>query len=149
MMLVFPRDCRNFIAAIFLLLLPIFSVAADSQQLPPPPTPFFSVLQMLFGLGIVLLMIAGGAWILKRFSDAQFGLTKDIRVVSAVAVGPKERVVLVDVGETRLVLGVAPGHVNKLTEMPRPDEVDNAVSTVPTPFVIKLKEKLAARGEIK
>jgi flagellar protein FliO/FliZ len=104
---------------------------------------------MLFGLGIVLLLIAGGAWLLKRISDSQFGLSNDIKVVSAVAVGPKERVVLVDVGEMRLVLGVAPGRVNKLMEVPRPEGVATPEGAKQISFIDRLKERLVARGEIK
>lgn len=148
-MLLFPKSCRVCHTATLLLLYSGFSVAADAQQVISPPTPFSSALQMLFGLGIVLLLIAGGAWLLKRLSDAQFGITSDIKVVSAVAVGPKERVVLVDIGETRVVLGVAPGHVNKLMEMPRPehDVLPNNATSVS--FIDKLKERLIARGELK
>ncbi len=97
--------------------------------------------RMLFALGIVLAAIAGMAWLLKRMSPGQAGSVSDLRVVAAVAVGPKERVVLVDVAGTRLVLGVAPGQVTKLMEMPRPDASEALPVTVP-PFVDKLKAML-------
>ena len=105
---------------------------------------------MLFGLGVVLVVIAGMVWLLKRTSLGQAGNAGGLRVVSAVAVGPKERVVLVDVGETRLVLGVAPGHVVRLLEMERPNEAEIAISekTIPS-FVDRLKQVVAARGVAK
>lgn len=135
------------IAAFSCLLFPLFCFAAENQTQPPLQSPFSSALQMLFGLGVVLMLIAGMAWLLKRFMPGQIASNGDLRVVSAVAIGAKERVVLVDIGDTRLVLGVAPGHVVRLLEMPRPDEPrqmsDNKNSTS---FIIKLKEVIASRG---
>ncbi|HEY8085394.1 MAG TPA: flagellar biosynthetic protein FliO [Methylophilaceae bacterium] len=127
---------------------PVLSFAADISQ-PPLPTvsTFSSLLRMLMGLGVVLVVMAGLVWLLKKSPLGQPGGVGALRVVSAVAVGPKERVVLVDVGETRLVLGVAPGHVVRLLEMERPDEADVVTTekTVPS-FVARLKEVMAARG---
>ncbi|ENO97422.1 flagellar biosynthesis protein FliO, partial [Thauera phenylacetica B4P] len=42
-----------------------------------------------------------------------------VKVLGAAAVGPRERVVLVEIGEDVLVLGVAPGSVTRLHEMKR------------------------------
>ncbi|OIQ74784.1 flagellar protein FliO [mine drainage metagenome] len=74
----------------------------------------------MLGLGLVLAAIAGSAWLLKRLGQGQGSASGALRVVAGVAVGPKERVVLVDVGEIRLVLGVASGQVRTLHQMPRP-----------------------------
>lgn len=147
MMLLFPKGCRACCAATLFLAYSALSVAADAQPAAVPPTPVSSILQMFFGLGLVLLLIAGAAWVLKRFSNSQFGMSSDVKVVSAVAVGPKERVVLIDVGATRIVLGVAPGLVNKIMEMPRPEEAMKSSADAPPSFVDKLKEKLVMRGE--
>mgnify|MGYP000383068744 CR=1 FL=1 len=45
------------------------------------------------------------------------GTGQSMRVVSAISVGTRERVVLVQVGEQQLVLGVAPGRVNLLQQI--------------------------------
>ena len=42
-----------------------------------------------------------------------------MRVVAGTAVGSRERVVVLEVADTWLVLGVAPGRVTALAEMPR------------------------------
>lgn len=142
--------CRNVLAAFSCLLFPLLCFSADSLPQPALQSPFSSALQMLFGLGVVLLVIAGMAWMLKKFMPGQVASNGDLRVVSAVAVGAKERVVLVDVGETRLVLGVAPGHVVRLLEMDRPELSEQVqADAISKPFVIKLKEVIAHRGEAK
>jgi len=105
---------------------------------------------MLLALGIVLALIAGMAWLLRRLAPGQIGRAGDLRVVSAVAVSAKERVVLVDVGDTRLVLGVAPGQVVCLHTMSRPQDSGTIPQEAPMqPFVDKLREMISARKEPK
>lgn len=102
---------------------------------------------MLFGLGVVLGAIAGTAWLLRRLAPGQVVASGALRVVGGVAVGPKERVVLVDIGDTRLVLGVAPGQVTTLHQMPRPAE-DTAHATdtpLPQQFADRLKQVLGRK----
>ncbi|MDP1898341.1 MAG: flagellar biosynthetic protein FliO [Sulfurimicrobium sp.] len=74
---------------------------------------------MLFGLVVVLSTVAAAAWLLKRFAPGQVSAGGAIRLIGGIAVGPKERVVVVEVGETWLVVGVAPGQVTALHNMPR------------------------------
>lgn len=148
MISVYSRICRSlYVAAFSFLLSPSLSYAADMSQPAAVINPISSMFRMFFALGIVLIIIAGMVWLLRRISPGQTGNSGGLRVVSAVAVGPKERVVLVDVGETRLVLGVAPGHVVRLLEMARPDESEIASNERNIPsFVTRLKEVVAARG---
>jgi flagellar protein FliO/FliZ len=77
-----------------------------------------SMLQFAFGLAMVLGLIVAAGWFAKRFSigPQASGLVK---VVAGAAVGQRERVVVVEVGEVWMVLGVAPGRVNALHTMPR------------------------------
>lgn len=140
---------RIVVAVSFFLLPSLYAMAAD-QVAPVPASPLAGTLQMLFGLGIVLAAIAGTAWLLRRLAPGQVGGAGDLHVVAAVAVGPKERVVLVDVSETRLVLGVAQGQVTLLHEMPRPANAERPHhGSAAMPFVDKLKELIAARGAAK
>ncbi len=78
-----------------------------------------SVAQVLFGLLLVLALVGAVAWLLKRFSTFRAPGAGLIRVLAGVAVGQRERIVLVEVGETWLLVGVAPGHVTTLHTMPK------------------------------
>jgi flagellar protein FliO/FliZ len=138
------RGLRIAFAVPVLIFVPLMGLAAEAAVPATMASPLAGALQMLFALGIVLAAIAGMAWLLRRMSPGQAGSASDLRVVAAVAVGPKERVVLVDVADTRLVLGVAPGQVTKLMEMPRPEITEALPATVP-PFVDKLKAVLTKR----
>lgn len=73
-----------------------------------------SVIQMLLGLGLVIGLLYASLHILRRIGGGNTQGASLLRVRGAAAVGPRERVVLVEVAGTVLVLGVAPGRVNAL-----------------------------------
>jgi flagellar protein FliO/FliZ len=78
-----------------------------------------SIAQSLMGLLAVLAVIAAAAWLVRRLAVAPGAPAGAIKVIAGAAVGQRERVVLVEVGGTWLVVGVAPGHVTALHAMPR------------------------------
>lgn len=78
-----------------------------------------SLLQMLLGLGVVLLLLFASLYLLKRLAAPRGTAAGLLRIVAGTAVGTRERVVVVEVGDTWLVLGVAPGRVTPLTQLPR------------------------------
>jgi Flagellar biogenesis protein len=71
-----------------------------------------------------------------------------MRVLGGVAVGPRERLLLVEIGETWLVVGVAPGRVSAVHAMPRPENAGEVEATTQTsPFAHRLKAMLAGRRD--
>lgn len=83
---------------------------------PSPP----SLLGAVFALLLVLGLILGMAWVLKRLPGSGFRPAEGLRVVASLAVGAKERVVVVDVNGEQLLLGVSPGGVRTLHRLPEP-----------------------------
>ncbi|TDO16784.1 MULTISPECIES: flagellar biosynthetic protein FliO [Halomonas] len=73
-------------------------------------------------LGLILVIIFVAAAILRRWGLPHQRPGRHLRVVGSTAVGAKERVVIVELEHTWLVLGVGAGQVNKLHEMPAPEE---------------------------
>lgn len=76
-------------------------------------------LQVLFGLVVVMALLAGAAWMLKRFGPVRGIGGANIKIVGGVSVGNRERVMVVEVADQWIVLGVAPGRVNALATLPR------------------------------
>lgn len=113
---VFPLGLLLFLASTSLLT---FAAPPQTPPLPASPVSLGGVLQVLLGLAIVLSTVAATAWLLKRFAPGQVSAGGAIRLIGGIAVGPKERVVVVEVGETWLIVGVAPGQVTALHNMPR------------------------------
>lgn len=97
---------------------------ATPTAAPALPSTGGGVFTMLFGLIAVLALMAGVAWLFKRF-----GLTQNLsgnaaaKIIGGVSVGTRERVMVVEVGDQWIVVGVAPGRVNALATMPRQEHV--------------------------
>jgi len=101
-----------------LLLLPL-SVPASALAAETPVTSAGSLLQVLLGLVVVLALMAGAAWMMRRMGVGGMQSNSVAKVIGGVAVGTRERVVVVEVADQWIVVGVAPGRVNALQTMPR------------------------------
>lgn len=77
---------------------------------------------MVLGLLFLLIIVAGGWWLTRRMAGVQFsGGNRSLRVIATTMVGPRERVVLLEVGGgEQLLLGVAPGQVTLLKQLDQP-----------------------------
>jgi flagellar protein FliO/FliZ len=78
-----------------------------------------SLAQTTIGLTIVLVVIFGIAWLVRRVGPLAGATGAPLKIVASQAVGQRERVVIVELGDQWLVLGVAPGRVNTLSSLPR------------------------------
>ncbi|AOJ08316.1 flagellar biosynthetic protein FliO [Burkholderia mayonis] len=77
-----------------------------------------AVLQTLVGLAVVIGLVFGCAWLARRFGFQPSRRGGALKVVASVAVGGKESATVVEIGDTWLVLGVAPGNVRLLHMLP-------------------------------
>lgn len=92
---------------------------AFAQATPAVPDAGGSLLQVIFGLAVVLALLIGALYLLKRLQAPRGGNAGLLRVVAGTAVGPRERVAIVEIDDTWLVVGVAPGRVSMLHSLPR------------------------------
>lgn len=78
----------------------------------------FALVKVLAALTLVLAAIFFVAWLLKRLTPApQAGGL--MRVLGSVSIGPRERLVLVEIDQTWFVLAVATGSITTVHTMPR------------------------------
>ncbi len=84
-------------------------------------TPSVSLFKTIFGLAIVLGVMAALAWLAKRMTGRQGYAQSVARIVGGVSVGSRERVVVVEVGDRWLVVGVAAGQVNAIANLGKED----------------------------
>lgn len=122
--------------------------AAESQAAPALPSSTGSVFTMLLGLGFVLALMAGLAWLFKRSGLVQgIGGNAVAKIVGGVSVGTRERVMVVEVADQWIVIGVAPGRVNTLATMPRQEiAATTASSSASTNFSSWLKHTIEKRN---
>jgi len=76
------------------------------------------MLSTALGLAFILFLIFGTAWLAKRFGGLPTGGKGLVKILGGASLGTRERVVVVQVENTRLVLGVAPGRVQALHVLP-------------------------------
>jgi flagellar protein FliO/FliZ len=114
---------------------PLLATAQSTRPAytPPPPAAMSSgsILQVIFSLLLVLAAVVLVAWILKRINLPQHATGNLLKVQATVAVGQRERIVLVEINDTWLVVGVAPGQVNALHSMPK-TELPSAQMSIAT-----------------
>jgi flagellar protein FliO/FliZ len=127
------------------LSLPAQAIAATAADTAPAVSAAGSLFQVVIGLAAVLLLIAAAAWLARRMGVSQFGASSLLRVVSSAAVGTRERVVVVEVGESWLVVGVAPGSVNALMTLPKGDLPAASASPLASGFAARLQHMIEKR----
>ena len=76
--------------------------------------------QVTVALCIVLGAIFLCAWLMRRMRNLGGGRFGVVSVIADVRLGPKERAVLLQVGTTQLLVGVAPGQINALHVLTEP-----------------------------
>ncbi len=130
------------------LALSVAVAVSPSAALAADPSAVGGIVQTLLGLTAVLAAIVGVAWLLRRVGRLPAGAQSVIRVLGGASMGARERVVLVQVGETQMLLGVAPGRVQALHVFAQPVVI--ARGAAPTPasaFSERLMALLKQRGQ--
>jgi len=77
---------------------------------------------MIMSLLMVLALIIISALVLKRFNLTQQG-SSQLKVIASLSLGAKERVVVIQIGEQQLVLGVCPQQISLLQNLEKPIDV--------------------------
>jgi len=76
-----------------------------------------SILKMVLGLAVVLAVMALISWGVKRFMPGVTGQQSAVRIIGGASVGSRERVVVLEIADRWIVVGVAPGQVNALANL--------------------------------
>ncbi|MGH8153295.1 MAG: flagellar biosynthetic protein FliO [Rhodanobacteraceae bacterium] len=102
--------------------------------------------KVAFALLVIIAVILAFTWLARRLGPGRGAAGQHLKIVDAKAVGTKERVVIVEVQGTWLVLGVAGGGVSKLHEMPAgkpsPSPITQADGSFAKRFAAALKQNL-------
>jgi flagellar protein FliO/FliZ len=116
------------------LLAVLTSVAhAAEQPFAAPETakavsagPAAGLAQVTLSLMLVLAAVFAAAWVVRRLRNFGRPGAGAIKIIADVALGTKERAILIQVGAQQLLLGVAPGQVNTLHVLAEPVRTNDA-----------------------
>jgi flagellar protein FliO/FliZ len=87
---------------------------------PASPLSVGSLAQLTLSLIAIVALILAMGWVLKRFKLASPGRSLDMSVLDELKVGPRERIVLIRVGEAQLLVGIGAGGIVPLTPLAAP-----------------------------
>ena len=97
------------------------------------------LIKTVLGLVFVLILIFVVAWVARNYLGMNMTSNASLKTIAGISVGQKERVVLVQVGDRQVLLGVAPGNVNMLHILEEGSEVNVNEAIVKSAFAEKLK----------
>jgi flagellar protein FliO/FliZ len=93
---------------------------------------------LIGGLVLILVLIYGLSWFVKRFSQGGFLHNPTMKIVSAMPLGTRERLMLVEVGGKQLLLGVTATQINTLHIFDEPVTHSEKTPPVASDFSQKL-----------
>jgi len=122
----------------------VIAAAAPAVPVTPPPgTPGSlggQLAQMVFGLLLVVGLIFFLAWLLRRMQGAAPKGGQVIEIVGSRALGPRDRLLLVQVGKEQILIGHTPGSIEALHVMAEPVEVAACARQATPEFAQRLME---------
>ncbi|WPN48774.1 flagellar biosynthetic protein FliO [Pseudomonas sp. P8_241] len=99
--------------------------------------------QLVFGLLLVLGLIFFLAWLLRRVQQAgPAGKGQVIELIGSRALGPRDRLMLVQVGNEQILLGLSPGTITALHVLKEPVKVPDGTEKTTPEFAQRLLEIL-------
>lgn len=104
------------------------------------PSEYFG--QILISLVLVLVIIFVAAWLLRRYGRFPGVADGNLKVLGALSVGQRERILLLQVGKDQVLVGVTSNKISRLHQLD--ETIDVAPTEIKTPFAKKLNEALKA-----
>lgn len=133
-----------------LLALPLTVLAAEpaatvAASVPAATTPMVNsgvagqLTQLVFGLLLVLGLIFFLAWLLRRVQQAgPASKGQVIELIGSRALGPRDRLMLVQVGNEQILLGLSPGTITALHVLKEPVPVPSTSEKATPDFAQQL-----------
>lgn len=92
------------------------------------------VIQVVGSLVLVFGCLFGLVFLMRKLNAVSVGDRKTMRIISSVKVGSREKLMLLDIGERQILLGVAAGNIRTLYVFDGDETLSQAVSQEHTDF---------------
>ena len=121
--------------------------AAAAPEAPPAPGPGGAELLSFVGsLLVVVGSILAFGWLYGRFRPGMSQGGGEIRIVATRPLGPKERLLVVELGEQQILVGVSPGHMQTLHTLDAPLPETGQAAPAVSGFAARFREILKESG---
>lgn len=74
------------------------------------------ITQIGLALALIVALVVALGYVVKRLNQGGLRNAGDIKVVASTFLGPKERILLVEVNDRQILVGVNPQSINALSE---------------------------------
>jgi flagellar protein FliO/FliZ len=139
--------------AVFLsaLLLVQSSHAQSSLAQSHSVSPTTGVIQILLALSFVIFLMLAIAWLIKRIGPGMIRQQLPMKVIGGMRIGNREKVMVIEVADQWLVLGITAQQINTLATLPKqelnePNEAKEAETATNNPFANWLKTTMEKRN---
>lgn len=122
-----------------------FAWPAAAADAAPTPLGAGSLLQVLLGLGVVLALLMAGAYVMRRLGRIPGLSNQAIKTLAVASVGTRERIVLVEVSDQWVLVGVAPGQVRALATLPKGELPDRPAASTVHPGFAQILQRFTDR----
>lgn len=132
-------------------LLYAFAASVEAAETNASPlgkaVPAINWAQWLGAVASVVLALLLFAWLLRRFQTLPGARHAELRVLGGIALGAREKVVLLQTGRKQLVLGVTPGRIDTLCVLEGEDRIQpEPAAPGETPFATLLRQWTQGRN---
>lgn len=107
----------------FILLIASTASAEEMRSVTQPginSTNAAYLVKVFFGLALVITLIFAMSWLVKRFGQGTFLSNSNMKIINSLSLGTKEKIVVVEIGERQLLLGVTANSIQTLHKLEAP-----------------------------
>ena len=103
------------LGATSLFLASASALAQSATIAEPPGVGSSAIVQMLLALGLIIGLLFAGAFLLRKLNGGHnFGQNGPLKIIGGLMISPRERIVLIEIENDWLVVGVVPGQIKTL-----------------------------------
>jgi len=124
---------KNWLLLLLFWVQPIMANELENTLPQVDPMSSSTLGKITLGLAFILILIFLLAWAMKKMQLTPNSNNRLINIISAISVGQRDRIALIQVGDEQFVVGLTPGKIEKL-------------HTLKTPVELPHQEEQAANG---
>lgn len=111
-----------YLCSLFVFSIPAFAInnVAAPAVGSGIPSPSANMLEVFLSLGIVIIVIFAFAWFMKRMGHINMTNNQVMHVKASLPLSAKEKLMVVQIGDEQVVIGVAPGFVGHIKTLDTP-----------------------------